>query len=245
MPTKGAKPGKSRNVDEMLGDFLPDAERLALRAACDADSVGPRSSDAARDARRLATLNPDALVADVYGAGGTVAIVEEEVRSLLDRPAAVFMPSGTMIQQIALRIHADRRNRRVVAFHPTCHLEIHEDQAYQRLHGLIGRPVGDAHSLITLSDLEGIHEPLAALLIELPQREIGGPLPSWKDLKAQVGWAPIRALQFTWTARACGSAFRSTVGRCPRSRTCSTRSTYRSTKASAGRPVACSSATRM
>ena len=43
-----------------------------------------------------------------------------------------------MIQQTALRIHADRRNRRVVAFHPTCHLELHEDKAYQRLHGLVG-----------------------------------------------------------------------------------------------------------
>jgi threonine aldolase len=97
-----------------------------------------------------------------------------------------------MAQQIALRIHADRRGRRVVAFHPTCHLELHEDKAYQRLHGLVGRTVGDVHLLLTLDDLEGIEEPLAALVIELPQREIGGRLPSWDDLVAQVGYARDR-----------------------------------------------------
>ena len=140
----------------------------------------------------IATLSDDELALDIYGEGGTVGILEEEVRSLLDKPAAVFMPSGTMIQQIALRIHADLRNRRVVAFHPTCHLELHEDKAYQRMHGLVGMNVGDRHNLITLADLEGIHEPIGALLIELPQREIGGQLPAWKDLVAQIEWAHKR-----------------------------------------------------
>jgi threonine aldolase len=79
-----------------------------------------------------------------------------------------------------------------VAFHPTCHLELHEDKAFQRLHGLIGRPVGDPHELLTLADLEAVREPLAALLIELPQREIGGLLPAWKDLVAQVAYARVR-----------------------------------------------------
>ena len=79
--------------------------------------------------------------------------------------------------------------RRAWSFHPTCHLELHEDKAYQRLHGLIGRTVGDGERLITLADLEAVHEPLAALLIELPQREIGGRLPAWDDLVAQIAWA--------------------------------------------------------
>ena len=42
---------------------------------------------------------------DVYGEGGAVTTLETEVAELLDKPAAVFMPSGTMAQQIALRIH--------------------------------------------------------------------------------------------------------------------------------------------
>lgn len=137
----------------------------------------------------LATLSEVDLKLDMYGEGGTVTTLEDEVRELLGKPAAVFMPSGTMIQQIALRIHADARTSRVVAFHPTCHLELHEDKAYQRLHGLVGRTVGNRHELITLADLEDIHEPIAALLLELPQREIGGRLPAWKDLVTQTSWA--------------------------------------------------------
>jgi threonine aldolase len=81
-----------------------------------------------------------------------------------------------------------------VAFHPTCHLEIHEQKGYQTLHGLHGRLVGDPNRLITFGDLEGIHEPVAALLLELPQREIGGLLPAWDDLVAQTGWARERGI---------------------------------------------------
>src|SRR4029453_13217289 len=102
---------------------------------------------------------PDELGEDWYGDGGVVPVLEEEVRELLGREAAVFMPSGPMAQQIALRIHADRTGRHVVAFHPTSHLELHEDKAYQRLHGLVGRTVGNARELMTLADLEGIDEP--------------------------------------------------------------------------------------
>jgi threonine aldolase len=81
-----------------------------------------------------------------------------------------------------------------VAFHPTCHLELHEEKGYERLHGLHGKLVGDPNRLITLDDLEALREPVAALLLELPQREIGGLLPSWDDLCAQVAWAREREI---------------------------------------------------
>lgn len=129
---------------------------------------------------------PTDLGLDRYGAGGAVEALEKEICRLLGKPAAVFMPSGTMAQQIALRIHADRSNTRAIAWHPTCHLEIHEDKAYQRLHDLVGVNVGSPRRLFTLDDLKAIPEPLAAVLFELPQREIGGVLPAWGDLRKQV-----------------------------------------------------------
>jgi threonine aldolase len=127
--------------------------------------------------------------ADRYGEGGVVAELEAEVGDLLGKPAAVFMPSGTMAQQIALRVHAERTGRRVVLWHPMSHLQLHEDQATERLHGLHGRPVGDPRRLITLADLEEVAEYAAALLLELPQRELGGQLPEWDDLVAQTALA--------------------------------------------------------
>jgi len=139
----------------------------------------------------LATIPADTTM-DNYGVGGVVADLEEEIGRMLAKPAAVFLPSGVMAQQAVLRVHADERNRRTVVFHPMCHLEQHEDQGYQRLHGLVGRPVGGRDRLITLDDLTAIAEAPAALLIELPQRDIGGQQPAFDDLTAQVAWARER-----------------------------------------------------
>src|SRR2546429_197925 len=126
-----------------------------------------------RAAEMLADIPPDT-VPDRYGDGGVVAELEGEVAALLGKPSAGFLPSGTMAQQATLRVHADRRGRRVVLFHPLCHLDWHEGGAYQRLHGLVGRPAGDPNRLLTPEDLRGVAEPPAALLLELPQRENGG-----------------------------------------------------------------------
>jgi threonine aldolase len=142
-------------------------------------------------AAMLATIPPDTQT-DTYGDGGVVTELEAEIAGLLGKAAAVFVPSGTMGQQAVLRVHADRRGRQAVVFHPMCHLERHEGQAYQRLHGLIGRPAGNPSRLITMADLTAIAEAPAALLIELPQRDLGGQQPGWADLEAQVGWARDR-----------------------------------------------------
>jgi threonine aldolase len=94
-----------------------------------------------------------------------------------------------MAQQIALRVHCDRRGCHTVAFHPTCHLELHEHGAYAHLHGLKAELIGQRDRLIALDDLEALRAPIGALLIELPQREIGGRLPEWDDLAGQIQWA--------------------------------------------------------
>jgi threonine aldolase len=136
----------------------------------------------------LATIPVDTAV-DRYGDGGVVTELESQIAALLGKPAAVFLPSGTMAQQLVLRVHADRQGRRTVVFHPMCHLHRHENQAHERLQHLTGRPAGDPNRLIGLGDLDAIHEPVAALLLELPQRDLGGQQPEWAELEAQVAWA--------------------------------------------------------
>src|SRR5215471_1152931 len=164
---------------------MSSAEQAALRARC---SVFLADHGQVTAAGLLAGIPADT-VPDRYGDGGVVAELETEIAGLLAKPAAVFLPSGTMAQQSVLRVHADRRRRKTVIFHPMCHLDRHEGQAYQRLHGLTGRPAGRLDRLLTLGDLAAIGEPAAALLIELPQRDLGGQQPAWEDLTAQVEWA--------------------------------------------------------
>lgn len=156
-----------------------------LRDACARALSG---HGAVRAADLLATVPPGTVV-DRYGEGGVVAELEAEVADLLGAEAAVHLPSGTMAQQATLRVHAERRGRRTVLFHPECHLDRHEGRALERLHGLVGRPVGDRARLLGLEDLQAVAEPAAALLLELPQRDLGGQLPAWSDLADQAAWA--------------------------------------------------------
>jgi len=168
--------------------FSRDPELEGLAESCTRFLLGdgPR-----RVGALLATIPPETK-ADYYGIGGVVAELEAEVATLLGKQAALFLPSGTMAQQATLRVHADRRGNRSVAFHPACHLETNEERGYQRLHGLFGVPVGPRQASLTSGSLAQIREPLAALLLELPQRELGGTLPSWEELLAQVTWARER-----------------------------------------------------
>lgn len=144
----------------------------------------------------IAEATPENERVDLYGAGERLDRFERRIAETLGKEAAVFMPSGVMAQQIALRIWSERRGVKTVAYHPTSHLELHEHKGHQLLHDLYGLRVGDPNALITLADLEAIHEPLAALLIELPQREIGGRLPDWDELVEQAAWARERGVAF-------------------------------------------------
>jgi threonine aldolase len=165
-----------------------DDDLRALRDACERALTGhgiQRADDL------LATIPPGTAV-DRYGDGGVVADLETAVAEILGLPAAVYLPSGTMAQQSALRVHADRRGRRTIVFHPECHLDRHEGRALERVQGLIGRPVGDRHRVLELADVAGVAESPAALVIELPQRDLGGQLPSWDELVAQTAWARDR-----------------------------------------------------
>ncbi|HVT10632.1 MAG TPA: beta-eliminating lyase-related protein [Fimbriimonadaceae bacterium] len=152
----------------------------------------PRS---VRDQLREIAESPLALSPrDHYGRGGAIAEFESEAAELLGKEAAVFMPSGTMAQQIALRIWADQAGNPRAAFHPTCHLEIHEQGAYRELHHLESVLLGEADRLFTLADLEAAPD-CSSLLIELPQREIGGQLPSWEELMAICDLAHARGMK--------------------------------------------------
>lgn len=165
-----------------------DAETRARRARCTSfvngdGLVTPREL--------LATIGED-VEADVYGEGGVVEELEAHLVELLGHEAAVYLPSGTMAQAAVLRVHADARASRTVLWHPACHLASHELGAHERLHHLVGRAVGESHRVVTRADLEQVAEPVAAVLWELPQRDLGGQQPGWDDLVDQVAYARSR-----------------------------------------------------
>lgn len=123
--------------------------------------------------------------------------LEEQVASMLGQQEALLMPTGKMAQQIALRIHGDARpGRTVVAAHGANHLTLWEDANLEVLHGLQVRPVGDRWRLLGTDEVTAAvaASDVSTFLWELPQREIGGELPSWQDLNDQVAAANAAGL---------------------------------------------------
>jgi threonine aldolase len=133
---------------------------------------------------------------DDYGEGEYLSAFEAEVAALFGKEAAVFMPSGTMAQQIALRVWCERRHNHTVAMHPSAHPEFAEHSGFRFLHGLqrlqFGAPEFVGNRLLTVEDFEALGETPGAVLLELPHRPLGGQLPPWEDLQAMRAWAQAR-----------------------------------------------------
>ncbi len=121
---------------------------------------------------------------DRYGGGGEVEALEREVAALLGKEAAVFMPSGVMAQQAALRSWAERSCTDAVAVHGLSHFVLHELDALSELHGLRVQHLTREPRPATVGDLDAIPGPLAAVSVELPLRDAGYLLPPWDALLA-------------------------------------------------------------
>ncbi|TVY07844.1 threonine aldolase family protein [Paenibacillus cremeus] len=131
----------------------------------------------------LEQIDPE-LDSDNYGSGEVIERFQAQIAQYLGKPSAVFFPSGTMAQQIALRIWCDRKGLKKVAYHPLSHLEIHEEQGLQELHQIESILLADKTRIIRLEDVVNLKEDVACVLLELPQREIGGQLPEYEELEA-------------------------------------------------------------
>ena len=123
-----------------------------------------------------------------YG-GGPVRMLEERVAALLGAEAAVFFPTGTMAQQVALRYGAERTGLAAVALHPLGHQELHERHAYADLTGLRAVHPTSAPRNPTAAEIAAIAEPVGTVVVELPLRDAGFVLPSWEELVAVAGAA--------------------------------------------------------
>ncbi|MDI2586844.1 aminotransferase class I/II-fold pyridoxal phosphate-dependent enzyme [Psychrobacillus sp. NEAU-3TGS] len=120
---------------------------------------------------------------DIYGNGRIIEEFQKKMAEYLGKEKAVFFPSGTMAQQIALRIWCDDKGLKKVAYHPLCHLEIHEEDGLKELHHIQSILLANKDRLIELEDIANMDEEVACILLELPQREIGGQLPDYATIE--------------------------------------------------------------
>jgi threonine aldolase len=168
--------------------------RRQARRECDRILSGVRERSIGERLAALTAVAPDAGLdePDVYGDGGPVTMLEDRVATLLDMPAALFFPTGTMAQQVALRCWARRTADSTVAMHPLAHPEVHERHAYTVLSGLESVWPTRERRHPTAQEVREHPEAFGTLMLELPLRDAGYVLPSWEELCATVAAARER-----------------------------------------------------
>lgn len=174
---------------------LSAEDRQKLRERCSIHVWGFHEPSAAEEFQLLADwCRANGVAHDTYGEGRLIEDFERRIAGLVGKPAAVFFPSGTMAQLVAVRIWTERARLDRFGLHPTSHLIGHEREAYQAVFGLHGAVVGDRLRPMTAADLDAERSPLACLIVELPIRVAGGQLPTWEELEALKAACRSRAI---------------------------------------------------
>lgn len=94
---------------------------------------------------------------DVLGDDPTVQQLERFVASLLGQEAAIYMPSGTMTNQVALRTHTEPGDE--VILESQAHIYYYEGGGPAALSGVMCRLIPGNHGIFTAADLAQVLRP--------------------------------------------------------------------------------------
>ena len=129
-------------------------------------------------ARLLARLAEDeGIAADEFSLGGAVERLEQRMAALLGKETAIFMPSGTLANHLAVRLLA-QRGRRVLVQRES-HIYRDTGDCAQELSGLTLVPLAAGRTSFTLDEViaeaareeDGrVRTPIGAISIERPVR---------------------------------------------------------------------------
>ncbi len=137
---------------------------------------------------------------DVFGDDPTVRGLEEEVADLLGKEAGLFVPSGTMGNQVCIATHTERGDE--VICEATCHIFLYEAGGPAVLSGVQLRPLRGERGLIAPEELKGairtpdVHFPVSRLLcLENTHNRAGGRVLPLDALDALTAEASARGLR--------------------------------------------------
>ncbi|MFT4810056.1 MAG: threonine aldolase [Paraglaciecola sp.] len=157
--------------------------QVSLKESCSINLGFPyhKHKTPAESLSRLSSfLNEKKKVDSEFGNDHGANLLEDKVAKLFGMQAALWLPTGTLAQGIAARIHGQQINSERLLLHPSSHLLLHEEQGYQYAHGCSATVIGKWRETLTSGDISGES---GSVFIELPQRHSGGKLPSWNELQ--------------------------------------------------------------
>jgi threonine aldolase len=171
-----------------LGAALPSASAANIKPGSTSkmvflqnDNLNLHPSEVAGEMARLCASQN--IAADTYGLGGVVEDVEAWFARLLGKERALFMPTGTLANQLALRALAGERRRVVVQ--EVSHVYNDCGDASQILSGLTLLPVAPERASFTWTDVGRllaktasgrVAAEIGAISIESPVRRLSGEL---------------------------------------------------------------------
>ena len=138
---------------------------------------------------------------DNYLLGGEVEAFEKHWATLLGKETAVFMPSGTLANQLALRELAGTKRRVIVP--EMSHVYNDTGDACQTLSGLTLMPLAPGRATFTVGDIEAVLARTAggrvatdvgAILIESPIRRLSGQMFDWDQAKRITAFARSKGI---------------------------------------------------
>jgi threonine aldolase len=94
---------------------------------------------------------------DVIDVDPTVQQLQERIADLLGKEAAIFMPSGTMTNQVAVRIHCQRGDEFLCEY--GCHIFTYEQAAFAAMSGVAAHPLVGRRGNLTLEQLQLARRP--------------------------------------------------------------------------------------
>ena len=153
-------------------------------------------------ARLLGRLADDpGIEADEYSRHGVVASLEARFAALLGKDMAVYLPTGTLANHLALRRLA--RDGRRVLVQQESHVYNDEGDCAQQLSGLTLVPLAPGRATFTLADVEAelrrvetgrVHTAVGAISIELPVRRIMGEVFDFVEMQKIAAFARERRI---------------------------------------------------
>lgn len=136
------------------------------------------------------------IAADNYGLGGVVEKLEAHMAAELGKETAVWFPTGTLANHMALRMLAGDRKR--VLVQAESHLYNDCGDCCQTLSGLNLVPLAPGRATFTLDEVEEmtnrsatgrVKAPVGAILIESPVRRRSGEAFDFEQMKKISAWA--------------------------------------------------------
>jgi threonine aldolase len=160
--------------------------------------VGDGVTSTPPDYDRLLTRIADehGAAADNYLAGGAVEQLEQRFARLLGKERAMFMPTGTLANHMAVRELAGDKRRVIVQ--QESHLYADEGDGAQLLSGLNLVPLAPGRATFRLDEVIPVVErsagppypaPVGALSIESPVRRSSGEVVDFDEMKKICAWA--------------------------------------------------------